>query len=270
MPVDRAADAGSREAAPVTIDPVAAGGFSAAASTYARIRPTYARPAIGAIKDLCPRGGRVLDVAAGTGILTGQLVRAGLDVTAVEPLAEMARHLRLALPAVPLVRGVVEHLGVRDDSFDVVTVAQAFHWFDFQAALSELARVLAPDGVLVLVWNARDASVPWVDELTRLVEQRTGGRPYDDHREVSWSEVVAASGRFGPLDERRYPNPIPTTLDGVIDRLRSTSFVAVLDDAERAVLLDAARDLLAGHPELVGTFAYPHHTIVHAARLAHR
>lgn len=252
----------------MTIDPVAAGGFSSAASTYARIRPTYARPAIGAIKDLCPEGAAVLDVAAGTGILTGQLVRAGLRVVAVEPLEEMAHHLQLTLPTVPLVRSVVEQLAVRDRSFDVVTVAQAFHWFDASAALSELARVLRPGGVLVLMWNARDASMPWVDELTQLVERRCGGRPYDDHRELAWGDVVADHGGFGPLDERRYPNPIPTTLEGVLDRLRSTSFVAVLADADRDALLEDARELLGGHPELVGTFDYPHDTVLHVARVA--
>ena len=251
---------------------VADSGFDAEAASYERSRPSDPPDCVAwFVEHLGIAPGRtVLDLAAGTGKLTRLLEPAGARLIAAEPVDGMRAVLRATSPAVPLVSSTAEQLPFASGSLDAIVVAQAFHWFDFQAALSELARVLGPDGVLVLVWNARDASVPWVDELTRLVEQRTGGRPYDDHREVSWSEVVAASGRFGPLDERRYPNPIPTTLDGVIDRLRSTSFVAVLDDAERAVLLDAARDLLAGHPELVGTFAYPHHTIVHAARLAHR
>jgi SAM-dependent methyltransferase len=252
----------------VTVNPVAAGGFSSAAATYARIRPTYARPAIGAIKELCPRGGTVLDVAAGTGILTGQLVRAGLDLRAVEPLQEMLRQLRLALPAVPIVLGVAEALPVADRSIDVLTVGQGFHWFDAAAALAEAARVLRPGGALALVWNARDEATPWVGELTQLVEDRTGGRPYVDHRERPWSEVVAEAGGFAELDERRYPNPVPTTLDGVIDRLRSTSFVAALDEPARESLLDEARALLARYPELTGTFDDPHETILHTCRTA--
>lgn len=250
----------------MTVHPVAAGGFSAAATTYARIRPSYARPAIGAIKELVPRDGLVIDLAAGTGILTGQLTRAGLGVRAVEPLEAMARQLRLGLPDVPLVLGVAEAIPIGSGVVDLLTVGQAFHWFDATAALGEAARVLRADGVLALLFNARDASVPWVDELTRLVEDRTGGRPYDDHRETPWAEVVATDGRFGELLERRYPNPVPTTVDGVVDRLRSTSFVAALEEQARESLLEEARDLLARHPELTGTFEYPHETVLHTCR----
>lgn len=249
------------------VDPVAAGGFSAAASTYARIRPAYARPAIGELKDLTPRGGRVLDVAAGTGILTGQLSRAGLDLWAVEPLPAMVAQLRLSLPAIPVVLGLAEFLPVEDASFDVLTVGQGFHWFDAAPALAEAARVLRPDGTLALVWNARDETTPWVDELTRLVEERTGGRPYVDHRERPWVDVVEESGWFGPLFEQRFPNPVPATRDGVIDRLRSTSFVAALDPAPREDLLRDAAELLAAHSDLTGTFTYPHETVLHTCRV---
>ncbi len=249
----------------MTVNPVAAGGFSAAAATYARIRPTYARPAIGAVKDLAT-GRVVLDLAAGTGILTGQLLRAGLDVRSLEPLPAMARQLRLALPDVPAALGLAEALPLVDDAVGVVTVGQGFHWFDAPAALAEIDRVLVPGGVLALLWNVRDESVPWVAALTRLVEERTGGRPYDDHRERPWSEVVASSGRYTPLEEQRFPNPVPTTLDGVLDRLRSTSFVAALDEPERAALIEEARATLTASPELAGSFDYPHETVLHTCR----
>lgn len=254
------------ESGAVTVNPVAAGGFSAAAATYARIRPTYARPAIGAVKDLVGPGEVVVDLAAGTGILTGQLLRSGLDVRAVEPLPAMARQLRLALPDVPVALGLAEALPMRGGTVGLVSVGQGFHWFDAAAALVEIDRVLVDGGVLALLWNVRDESVPWVDALTRLVEERTGGRPYDDHRERPWSEVVAASGRFTPLEERRFPNPVATTLDGVLDRLRSTSFVAALGEPERVALLDEARVVLSSSPELSGSFDYPHETVLHTCR----
>lgn len=254
----------------MTVNPIAAGGFSAAAATYARIRPTYARPAIGAIKELCPVGGRVLDLAAGTGILTGQLVRAGLDATAVEPLDAMARQLRLGLPAVPLLLGVAEALPIGSGLVDLLCVGQGFHWFDAPAALDEAARVLRPGAALALIWNARDGATPWVAELTQLVEDRAGGRPYDDHRERPWAEVVAAGGGFTDLEVQRFPNPVPTTRSGVIDRLRSTSFVAALDEPARDDLLAAAEALLARHPELTGTFDYPHETVLYTCRRSDR
>jgi len=248
------------------VDPIAAGGFSLAAATYARIRPTYARGAIGEMKALCRRGGLVADVAAGTGILTGQLVRAGLDVLAVEPLPAMAAQLRIALPHVPVLLGLAEAMPVRASSIDMLAVGQGFHWFDAAAALAEARRVLRPDAVLALVWNVRDESVPWVDALTRLVEDRTGGRPYDDHRERSWVEVVAADGGFTELEEQRFGNPVPTTVAGVLDRLRSTSFVAALDGPDRESLLVDARRFLDDQPELAGNFDYPHETVLYTCR----
>lgn len=251
------------------INPVAAGGFSAAATTYARIRPTYARAAVGHIADLARAAGAgstVLDLAAGTGILTGQLARLGLGVVAVEPLDAMARHLRRAIPAAPVALGVAEALPLSDHSVRLCTVAQAFHWFDAPAALGEVHRVLEPGASLAMVWNVRDESEPWVAALSDLVEQMAGGRPYDDHRERPWSQVVAAAGGFSPLESARFSNPVPTDLDGVSDRLRSTSFVAALAAEPRERLITRARALLTEQFGLSGSFPYPHDTVLHTCR----
>jgi len=249
------------------MSPVAAGGFSSAAGNYARVRPTYARQAIGAMAEAIPVG-PVLDVGAGTGILTGQLRRAGLEMHACEPLPEMLAHLRRALPEVPSMSAVAESLPVRTGTYGGVTIAQAFHWMDHRVTLGEVSRVLIDDGVLALVWNVRDESVGWVGDLTDLIERRSGGRPYADERELDWSEVVEGSGGFAHLLTQRWANPVSASVERIVQRVRSTSFVAMMDNRSRASLETEVRELLAADPEVAGraAFDYPHTTVLHMWR----
>jgi SAM-dependent methyltransferase len=238
---------------PVRMDvhPVAAGGFAAAAPTYARIRPTYARGAIGSVKERTAPGGTVLDVVAGTGILSGQLVRARLDVVAVEPVEEMLVQLVRTLPHVPALRGVVEALPLGDGRVDTVVVGEAFHWFDVPRALSEVARVLRPGGRLTMLWNRRDESVDWVEQFGRiLVSERPEGRPYPQRTE--WAEPVAAAGGFGEHRLERFDNPRPCGPQALVDRAASTSFVAAADPAARERVLARVRELATRHPQLAG------------------
>lgn len=235
----------------MVVHPVAAGGFAAAAPTYARIRPTYARGAIGAIKERTPPGGTVVDLAAGTGILSGQLMRARLDVLSVEPVEEMLEQLVRTLPQVAVVRAVAEALPVGDERVDTLVVGEAFHWFDVPAALAEAARVLRPGGQLMLLWNRRDESVDWVAQFSRIVvSERPEGRPYVPR--VDWAEPVVTAGGFGEHHLERFDNPRPCGPQALVDRAASTSFVAAADPATRERVLSRVRDLTAQHPQLTG------------------
>ena len=106
----------------------------------------------------------VLDLGAGTGALTAGLVAAGLSVTAVEPDPEMLTELRRRLPDVPAAVGRAEAVPLPDGSVDAVLVGTAFHWFDTGRALSEITRVLRPDGVLGVLYNL---SLIHISEPTR-------------------------------------------------------------------------------------------------------
>ena len=97
----------------------------------------------------------MVDLAAGSGKLTRPLAALGCEVIAIEPVAEM----RAAIgPTARALDGTAEAMPLPDDSADVVTVGQAFHWFDGPVALAEIERVLRPGGALALVWNRRPSS----------------------------------------------------------------------------------------------------------------
>jgi SAM-dependent methyltransferase len=138
--------------------------FGAQADAYARGRPSYPREAI---EWVLPAGARdVLDLAAGTGRLTDQLLAVGLDVVAVEPLDEMRAHVPSAAQAVA---GTAEDIPLDDASQDAVVVGQAFHWFDVPAAMAEIRRVLRPGGTIGLFWNLIDDGEPLIDRIARTI-----------------------------------------------------------------------------------------------------
>ena len=111
----------------------------------------------------------MLDLGAGTGKLTTRLVERGLDVVAVDPIPEMLELLSNSLPDTPALLGTAEEIPLPDDSVDAVLVAQAWHWFDPERAVKEVARVLRPGGRLGLVWNTRDERLGWVKDLGRII-----------------------------------------------------------------------------------------------------
>jgi SAM-dependent methyltransferase len=251
------------------VHPAAAIGFDREADTYARVRPSYPPEVIGVLADAGVRPpAPVCDLAAGTGIFTRLLVDAGYDVIAVEPTAGMRDEFDRSGPPARIIDGTAEAMPLDASSVDAVTVAQGFHWFDGSAALAEIHRVLRQNGVLMLVWNVRDESVDWVRAVTDLVHARSGGRPYHDHREFEWADVVAAAGGFTPLLEARFPNPVPSSPAAVVDRVRSTSYVAAMDPEPQQALLDEVAQLMATHPLTAGRdhFDYPHSTAVYWCR----
>jgi ubiquinone/menaquinone biosynthesis C-methylase UbiE len=154
-------------------DPRYARSFDSVAEQYERARPEYADEAVDWLVErlgLMP-GSRVLDLAAGTGKLTRQLVRRGLDVVAVEPGDEMRGVLERVVPEVEALAGAAEAIPLPDASVDAVTVGQAFHWFDRDAAIAEMRRVLRPGGCAALLWNRWDEADPLLSEVDALLHE---------------------------------------------------------------------------------------------------
>jgi SAM-dependent methyltransferase len=201
--------------------------FAAVSQAYDRARPSY--PAEAAAWLVGHQKSTVVELGAGTGKLTRLLVDAGHDVIATDPLVEMLTHLRMSVPEARTAVATAEHIPVASFSADVVVCAQAFHWFDHDVALPEIARVLRPGGVLALVWNARDEGIPWVRKLGKIIGSA-------DNR-ADLAEPAAASEHFGEVDGAEFRFWQTLRRDDLFDLVRSRSYVALLDDAEREQLL---------------------------------
>ena len=209
-----------------------AGSFGAAADVYDRSRPSYP---VEAVRFVLPEGAqRVLDLGAGTGKLTDVLLTLGLDVVAVEPSEQM----RERIPArAEVLEGSAEQIPLPDESVDAVVVGQAFHWFEPEAALAEIARVLKPGGTVGLLWNVMDDSVEWVREMGRLfgaedlVSHMDGRPPFEDHPQLS--EPVH--------DEFEYSQALDADL--LVDLVASRSTLITLPEEERLEVLAKLRDV---------------------------
>lgn len=240
----------------MTIHPSAAAGFASVADVYERARPSYPQESIDWLVGQTGLGPAhtVVDLGAGTGKLTRLLLPTGARVVAVEPIAEM----RALIEGAEAVDGTAEAIPLPDASADLVTVAQAFHWFDHGRALPEIHRVLRADGRLVLFWNMRDLEDPvqrGVEELLRPLRADVPGQILG-----AWRRPLEQTSLFGPATVGAFRYEQRFTTDDLCDRVTSTSFVAALPAIEREELLVRVRALTHGLPE---PFPFPYKTEVH-------
>jgi SAM-dependent methyltransferase len=251
-----------------------AASFGPAAPEYALHRPDYPNEAVAWALALLPKDapnggphraphvGRVLDLGAGTGKLTAAIVRCGVPtaaVLAVEPDDGMRAELSRQLPEIATLRGSAERIPAEDGAVHAVLVGQAFHWFDPDRALPEIARVLRPGGVLAAIGNTEDDSVGWVAELaaaTQTVQSAVGiGLGFVD---------VPTHPAFGKLTQRRFRWCWPRTIDSLLATVSTHSWVLVSRSDERAAALAAIRRFLEQHPVTRdGAFELPMQTLVH-------
>jgi len=201
--------------------------FGPVADAYERGRPGYSPDAA---RWLVGRdAASVLELGAGTGKLTAELVALGHDVHATDPDAKMLAVLGQRVPQARTSVASAEELPAGERSVDVVIAAQAFHWFDHEVALPEIARVLKPGGALALVWNHRDARIPWVRRLGALIGTQD--------QLTDPTEVLAASGLFEPPESETSMYWQDINRDTLVDLVSSRSNIAVLDDATREAKL---------------------------------
>jgi SAM-dependent methyltransferase len=249
--------------------------FGAVARDYERGRPGYPPEAIDAItRELhLERGSVVVDLAAGTGKLTRELIERFHRVIAIEPLVEMRAHLARTTPRAEALEGTAEHIPLPDASANAVLVAQAFHWFDGRRALGEIARVLRPGGGLGLLWNTtpwerRESA--WFALLDDLLEgSRADLSVMRRYATGGWREAFERQQRFRPLTMATFDNTQRVSRDEFLANLASRSYVARLAPDARRELLGQVSDLLdrRDSPMETGHVVVPMRTDVYWTRL---
>ena len=211
--------------------------FGGVVDAYDRGRPTYPREAAVWLTGGAPVS--VLELGAGTGKLTEQLVALGHDVHATDPDAAMLGRLAARLPDVRTSQSSAEEIPSGDRSYDVVVCAQAFHWFDLDRALPEIARVLKPGGRLSMVWNERDERVPWVRKLGAIIGRQ------DQLREPA--AALEGSSLFDEAEEAEFRFRQQVDQHTIKDLVLSRSNISTLSPEERDSRLDAVAALYADY-----------------------
>ena len=211
--------------------------FGSVAEAYDRGRPAYPAEAVTWLT-----GGEakvVLELGAGTGKLTRQLVDAGHAVFATDPDEAMLEVLHERVPEVSAKVATAEDIPANDRSVDVVVVAQAFHWFDHGVALPEIARILKPGGHVALVWNSRDERIPWVRKMGDLLGRQDSN--------TSSAQQLVHSGLFGFMEETSFKHWQEVNRESILDLARSRSSYLVMDDAEQEEHLAEVRAFYADY-----------------------
>ena len=204
--------------------------FSQKVQDYVASRPDYPVALLQALARRCPPGAdvQVVDVGAGTGLLTQGLLQAGYAVLAVEPSEAMRSAADHALGRFPCYRsaaGTAEQLPVPEGSVALITAAQAFHWFEVEAARAEFLRVLRPEGQVALVWNDRVRS----DPLHQLLDERVFG-PFGGSKRGALlaheeRDHVPQFFRHGRFDELDWPHQHRLDYAGLLSLVCSRSYM---------------------------------------------
>ncbi len=231
--------------------------FGAVADDYNRLR---SGPTSEALDFLLPEGATdVLEIGAGTGILTRLLAQRVPHVTAVEPDDRMRAVLAASEPAVEAVQGQAEEIPAADSTYDVVIAQSAWHWVDEARAVPEVARVLRPGGRLALAWTGTDRSVDWMRslwaggiELSSDQSTEVDSRRRRRHRHMVNLEASGPSP-FGEPETRLFRWNRLMTKHDLVALAATYSAVITMEDEARREHLDAMMRYLNTHEPFSGT-----------------
>ncbi len=198
--------------------------FSDRAEDYVKYRPSYPTAAIDIILESLNKNSQIFaaDIGAGTGISSRILAGRGVNVIAIEPNAAM-REAGEPHPLVDFRDGTAEFTKLSDQSVDLVTCFQSFHWFNPEPTLSEFHRILKPSGRLAIVWNNRDKKDAFTAEYSRIVREASNNHPGESRMQSV--EPLLATPDFINIREYNFTYRQKLDLTGLIGRAKSVSYL---------------------------------------------
>jgi SAM-dependent methyltransferase len=243
--------------------------FSDRVEDYVQHRPSYPKEVLNILAEQVrlPAPWNVADIGSGTGIFTRLLLDAAHRVAAVEPNEAMRQAAERELggrSGFRSVDGNAEKTGLPDASVDLITAAQAFHWFDVEPTRAEWKRILRPEGIVALVWNTRTMTTDFSRAYEAFLNRH--GTDYHEVGQRHRCSEARFAALFTPNQYRHHamPNHQPLSLEGLKGRLLSSSYIpkgpgpaydAMLADAERlfaehqrdgSVVLEYTTDVYTG------------------------
>jgi ubiquinone/menaquinone biosynthesis C-methylase UbiE len=242
--------------------------FGNRVDNYAKYRPRYPDAMLQFIRTVAPQSAIVADIGSGTGILTKQLLDAGLEVYAIEPNDPMRGEAERSLNTEPLfhsVKGSAESTPLLDQSMDLITSAQAFHWFDRGKAKAEFRRILRPGKWTALIWNERqvDASTfSWKYE--ELLRSRAPEYSQVNQRNVNAEEI----GDFfepGEVIVKKFLSAQQLSREAFIGRVLSSSYVPIAGEPGHRDIV-AAAERLFDESAVEGTVSFEYQTMLYLGR----
>jgi SAM-dependent methyltransferase len=223
---------------------------------YDELRPEYAPEAVAWVAErggIVP-GSRIVDLAAGTGRLSGRFLQLGVDLIAVEPAANMRAVLEERFPSIHAIVATAESMPLDDGAVDAVVVGNAFHHFDRAPAMAEIRRILRPGGALAVFWawpaEEEQLQIPGMRAIYEAVDgTHAEAAIMAAHR--SWAEPPATVDGFDPFERREFPATHVLPAARLADLYATFSDVVSLPSPTRTWLLDRIRQLSRELPEIL-------------------
>jgi len=226
--------------------------FSNRVENYVRYRPSYPQAVVQHLIAAFSlnRRSAIADMGSGTGIFTELLLGNELPVIAVEPnqamrqAADARLHARAGYSSVD---GCAEHSTLQAHSIDLITVAQAFHWFRQTEAKLEFKRILKPQGGIALVWNRRDSGSAFLADYEAFLVEALPEYNEVKHTRLSDQEICAFLGTDAKVSSYDYRQEFD--FDGLCGRFLSSSYAPADGDAAFTDVMDSLRTLFDQHAD---------------------